>query len=168
VIDWGLVLNAITTIAVVVGIGFGIVELRQALRTREDFAAVDIVRAIQTQEIRKALYKVMTLPEDADPRLIYDDPEMLDAAISADSACESWGITVFEGVVPLRKFDEMAGGQIRGSWRRLHRWVEADRARLGTNSVGEWWQWLYEALEADPAPGKAAGAFASFRGQTHR
>ncbi len=39
----------LTAIAVILGIAFGLIELRQAIRNRRDLAAVDIVRTVQTQ-----------------------------------------------------------------------------------------------------------------------
>jgi len=52
--------------------------------------------------------------------------------------------------------------------RREHKWIEAEGASIGSPNVGEWWQWLYERMEADPDPGKAAGAYVSFKGIDHR
>ena len=167
-VDPALLLNLITTVAVVVGVIFGLLELRHALRDRRDQAAVDIVRTIQTQEIRRAGHRVMALPDDADPSVVRSDPLMLEAALAIDSACEMWGSIVYEGVVDHRMLDRMVGGWVRGSWRRLRVWVEAERRDQRNPNVGEWWQWIYELLEADPDPGKAAGAHVSFRGRKHR
>lgn len=164
-IDLPTVLNLVTTAAIVVGVAFGLIELRQALRGRRDYAAADIVRTIQTQEIRRAARRCFQLPEDADPDLVNSDPQMLEAALAMDSACEMWGSLVYEGVVDPHMLDRMVGGWVRGLWRRLRRWVESERAVTGSPNVAEWWQWLYELLEADPDPGKALGAYVSYRGQ---
>ena len=75
-IDLPTLLDVITTGAVVFGVFFGLFELRQALQSRHDLAAVQIVGTYQTQEIRRAMAKVMTLPMDADPALINDDQKM--------------------------------------------------------------------------------------------
>ena len=75
---------------------------------------------------------------------------------------------VYEGVIDLHMLDRIAGGQVRGSWPRLHKWVKQEREMTGIVSVGEWWQWLYERVEENPDPGKAAGAYVSFRGKNHR
>ena len=99
-----------TAIAVVVGIIFGLFELRQATRNRRDHAAVDIVRTVQTQEVRQAVRQIFDLPLDADPQLIRNDPELLAAALAVDSACEMWGCMVFEGVVDHKLLDRMVGG----------------------------------------------------------
>ncbi len=157
-----------TAIAVVVGIVFGLIELRQATRNRRDLAAVDIVRTVQTQEVRQAVRQIFDLPLDADPQLIRDDPALLAAALAVDSACEMWGCMVFEGVVDHHLLDRMVGGWVRGTWTRLRAWVESERAETQSVNVGEWWQWLYELLEADPDRGKILGAHISYRGRKTR
>jgi hypothetical protein len=166
--DLSTVLDVLTAAAIVTGVVFGLWELGQANRARRDLTAADIVRTVQTPEVRRSVRKVFELPEDADPMTVNGDPEMLDAALSLDGACEMWGSLVFEGVVDRHMLDRMVGGWVRGSWRRLRRWVEAERVAAGTPNVGEWWQWLFELLEADPDPGKAQGAHVSYRGHRQR
>jgi len=158
----------VTTIAVIAGLIFGFVQLRQAARARRDLAAVDIVRTVQTQEVRRAVGRILALPEDVDPDRIRSDPVLLDAALAVDSACEMWGCMVFEEVVQHRLLDRMVGGWVRGTWVRLRRWVEAERRDNQNPNAGEWWQWLYERLEADPDPGKVLGAHVTYRGRTKR
>jgi hypothetical protein len=163
--DAGTALNIATTSAVVLGVVFGLAEVRRAVRDRRDLAAVDIVRTVQTQEVRQAVERVLRLPDDADPEVVRGDPDTLDAALAVDSACEMWGSMVFEGVVDQHMLDRMVGGWIRGTWTRLRRWVEAERAEKRNPNIGEWWQWLYERLEADPDLGKAQGAHVAYRGR---
>ena len=85
-----------------------------------------------------------------------------------DSACEMWGSIVFEGVVDQHLLDRMVGGWVRGTWTRLRPWVEAERAEKQNPNVGEWWQWLYEQLQASPDPGKVQGAHVAYRGRRRR
>lgn len=164
-VDLSTLLNLVTATAVVAGVVFGLIELRHGNRNRKDHAAADIVRTVQTQEVRRAVRRVFDLPENADPAIVRGDPEVLEAALAVDSACEMWGSLVFEGVVDPHMLDRMVGGWVRGTWRRLRLWVEAERVASGNRSVGEWWQWLYELLEADPDLGKAQGAYVSYRGR---
>jgi len=158
----------LTAIAVILGIAFGLIELRQAIRNRRDLAAVDIVRTVQTQEVRQAVRQIFDLPLDADPKLIRDDPTLLAAALAVDSACEMWGCMVFEGVVDHQLLDRMVGGWVRGTWTRLRAWVESERVETQSVNVGEWWQWLYELLEADPDPEKKLGAHIGYQGRKAR
>lgn len=158
-------LNLVTTLAVVIGVIFGLIQLRQAARARRDHAAVDIVRTVQTQEVRLAVAKILQLPDDVAPEIIRNDPALLAAALAVDSACEMWGCIAYEKVVDHRMLDRMVGGWIRGTWRRLGRWVEAERIDTRNPNIGEWWQWLYDKIETDPDPGKALGAHISYRGK---
>jgi hypothetical protein len=167
-LDLPTILDIVVALAVVLGVGFALAELRHATRNRRDHAAVDIVRTVQTQEVRRAVNRVLKLPDDADPELIRRDPAMVDAALAVDSACEMWGSMVYEGVVDLHMLDRMVGGWVRGSWSRLRRWVEAERTDNRNPNVGEWWQWLAERLQADPDPGKAQAAHVAYRGNSGR
>ncbi len=164
-IDFTTAVEVATAVAVVIGIVFGLIQLRQAVRNRRDYAAVDIVRTVQTQEVRMAVRLVFDLPENAAPESIRNDPALLAAALAVDSACEMWGCMVFEGVVDHRVLDRMVGGWVRGTWIRLRVWVESEREEARNVNVGEWWQWLYELLEADPDPGKKLGAHVAYRGK---
>ena len=160
-----VIVEAVAAVAVVVGLIFGLIQLRQAVRNRRDLAAVDIVRTVQTQEVRLAIRKIFDLPFDADPDLVRGDPQLMSAALAVDSACEMWGCMVFEGVVNHRIVDRMVGGWIRGSWERLRKWVESEREIADTPNIGEWWQWVYEVIQADPDPGKTQGAHVAYRGK---
>ena len=166
--DLATALNLLTTVAIVAGVGFGLVEVRQALRDRRDHAAVDIVRTVQTQEVRRAVERVFDLPDDADPDVIRGDPDLLEAALAVDSACEMWGSMVYEGVVDHQMLDRMVGGWVRGTWSRLRGWVEAERIQNRNPNVGEWWEWLNDLLLADPDPGKKQGAHVAYRGRSRR
>lgn len=159
------VLDLVTTLAVVIGVVFALIQLRHAARIRRDHAAVDIVRTVQTQEVRLAVSKILKLPDDVAPETIRNDPALLAAALAVDSACEMWGCMVYENVVDHRMLDRMVGGWVRGTWHRLARWVEAERIDNRNPNIGEWWQWLYERIEADPDSGKALGAHISYRGK---
>jgi hypothetical protein len=167
-VDAGLLPNIITTVAVVVGVGFGMIELRQALRARADVAAAQIVRGVQTQEIRRAVQRVLALPNDVDPAVIRADPTLIADALAIDSACEMWGSLVYERIVELHMLDRMVGGWVRGTWMRLRAWVNAERVDNRSPNVAEWWEWLYDMLMDSPDPGKAAGAHSSYKGRLRR
>ena len=164
--DLPTILNVITTAAVVIGVAFGIVELRRGLRSRRDQAAIEVVRAVESPEIRLAIARILDLPIDCDPQVINGDKAVLDAARLVYWASEMYGSIVFEGVVDLRMLDRIDGGWLRATWVRLRQWIESQRA-ANPNS-GEWWQWLYDMLEAHPDPGKTASAHVFYRGRLRR
>jgi len=143
-----------------------LIELRNAIRSRRELAAIDIVRAVQTQEIRRSVATIMAMPDDLAAEVVRSDPKLLDAALAVDSACEMWGSIIYEGIADLHTVDRMCGGVVRGCWQRLRLWFADDRLRNRSPNEGEWFEWLYNMLEADPAPGKLEGAHVSYRGRT--
>lgn len=160
--------NLATTVAVVVGVVFGLLELRHAVRDRHDLAAVEVVRSVDSPEIRRAVIRVLELPHNATPDQVSDDPQMRDAALLVYWAAEMFGSIVYEGVIDLHTLDRMHGGWVRGCWLRLRLWMEAERIKSGSVNTGEWWQWLYQRLEADPDPGKKLGAHIAYRDKAGR
>jgi hypothetical protein len=161
--DLPTLLSVITTVAVVVGVAFGIIEIRQALRARRDQAAVEIVRAVESSEVRLAIERVMELPVDCDPQVVNGDPQLVSSARLVFWAAEMYGSIVFEGVISLQMLDRIDGGWLRSGWVRLRRWIEGERS--ANPNTGEWWQWLYDMLEAHPDPGKKTGAHNFYRGR---
>ena len=166
--DLATAANVATSVAVIVAVVFGLTEIRRGARDRRDRAAVEVVRSVQTQESFRAVGKILNLPDDADPELIRSDPALFEAAMLVYFACEMLGSIVFERVVDLHTLDRMVGGWVRATWVRLRRWIESERIEDRNPNVGEWWQWLYEQLEADPDPGKAVGTHVAYRGNRGR
>ncbi len=113
--DFATLANILTAIAVTLGVPFALLQLHYANRGRREAAAVDIVRTVQTQEVRRAVERIMRLPIEAEPGLIQNDTAMLEAALAVDSACEMWGCMAYERVVDHHMLDRMVGGWIRGS-----------------------------------------------------
>ena len=153
--DLATAANVATTLAVVIGVVFGIAELRRAVRDRHDQAAVEVVRSVDSPEIRRAVMKILELPHNADSDLVGRDLQVRDAALLVYWACEMFGSIVYEGVVDLHTLDRMHGGWVRACWLRLRRWIEAERIKTGNANTGEWWQWLYQRLEAPPIPARS-------------
>ena len=166
--DLATAANVATTLTVVIGVVFGLIELRRAVRDRHDHAAIEVVRSVDSPDIRRAVARVLELPDDADPDLIRRDPKLYDAAQLVYWAVEMFGSFVFERVVDLHTLDRMHGGWIRECWKRLHVWIESERVDARNANIGEWFEWLYTRLQADPDPGKALGAHVAYRDKPGR
>ncbi len=76
---------------------------------------------------------------------------------------ETAGAMVYDGVLPLHFVDRIMGGITRFSWRRAAAYTRSERERMGSPSAGEWWQWLVERMDEDPAPSRKEGAHVAFR-----
>lgn len=129
----------------------GVLELRRARSERDERAAFAAVRAIVTPEWIRSVVLVQALPDDAEIAGIESDPRTLDAVHSVGIILEALGYAVYSRLVPLRVVDELIGGVVRVAWRKLRRYIEAERARSGSQKSWEWLQWLALQLDSHAA-----------------
>jgi hypothetical protein len=150
-----------SAVAVLVAIVFGTLTIRQWQRARELSAAAQLVQTLLTNEFTRSIGLVIELPEAAPAEAVSGRPELTHAVMVVAHGFESLGVLVFHRLLGLHLVDHLVGGYVRTSWRRLKPYVEARRALIG--SYAEWYQWLAERMEEDPAPGKSTGAHLAHR-----
>ncbi|MSP55704.1 MAG: hypothetical protein EXR69_08905 [Myxococcales bacterium] len=148
--------------AVGVAVLFGSLQIREMGKTRALFTSTDLGHAMLTAEFTRSVRDVMQLPDHADPLLVSEDPEVGAAVLSLSHVFECLGVLVFHRIVSLHLVDDLMGGYVRQSWRRVRPHVEVRRKEMGV-SYGEWMQWLAERLDEHPSPGKSDGAYAAHR-----
>lgn len=138
----------IESIAVVIAVGFAIVQVRQYRRDKHREAAMELLHAFQTPAFAKALCIVYAMPEGLSKEEVEkfagDDFHLLYAMTTT---WESLGILVFRGEIDLQLIDDFFSGPVRISWRRLERHIKAEREANERETINEWFQWLNERLE---------------------
>lgn len=147
----------ITALTLLIPIVFGTLTLRQWQRARRLSAAAELVHTLLTPEFTRAIARIVELPEGADAGTVASRPGLAEDVFIVSHAFESLGVLVFHRLLPLHLVDHLIGGYVRASWKRLGPYVVSRRGGIGAN-LGEWYQWLADRLEEDPAPGKATGA----------
>lgn len=137
------------SIAVVFGVAFGVIQVRQvrALKQRESMFA--LVRSLQTREMLLALDLLDDLPEG----LSKDELRQRLGERFADlqlllGTWESLGIMVYYREVSLDLVDEFYSGPIVHSWAKLRHLVEDIRRDTKRETRWEWFQWLAERMLA--------------------
>ena len=151
-----------SALTVLVAVVFGTLTIRQWQRARYLSAAAELVHTVLTPEFTRAIARIVELPEKAPAESVASHAEMLHAVTVVTHGFESLGVLVFHRMLPLHLVDHLVGGYVRASWKRLQPYVEQRRLTLGA-MFGEWYQWLAERLEEDPAPGKSVGAHLAHR-----
>jgi hypothetical protein len=161
--ELSVIIDLLSLLAIVSGVVFGLAEIRRARQVRTDLAAVNIFTSLlQTKNIG-VVSMLLQVPENASAEFFTKDPELINQSMQVSLQIESWGFLVFKGNIDLRTLDYMVGGVVRKLWNRLHNLIFFLRQSNNDPSVGEWFQWLAEHLESDPAPRKAEGAYEAFR-----
>lgn len=163
-VDWQMlegIGGVATAIAVFIAVVFGMVQFRQIEAQRRQAATQHYLSAISTQQVIDAVPRLIKLPDDAPPEMVASDPALRQALVNLDWAMEGIGVFVYNRAADLHDVDRIMGGFTRDVWRKIRRYVEAERSDWP--NLGEWWQWLVERMDEDPAPGKKTGAHIAFR-----
>ena len=157
-------MQAIETSAVVVGVAFGLMQLRQLRVQREVQAGLELLRPLQTSESAEALLILHGLPDDlGSDELRTRLGDEFEAVLATAALLESLGPLVARGHVPLEMFAECYRGPAMLTWRKLRRYIEEQR-RSGWPSLFEWLQWLAERVEEYGEASSDEPAFVKFRG----
>jgi hypothetical protein len=160
--SWELWLQFVQTAAVVIGIVFGLVQLRQLREQREIQAGVELLRPLQAPETAETILLIHVLPDNLsgeELRLRLGDE--FGSVLSLLALFESLGPLVARGHVPIEMYAEFYRGPTSLCWRKLRRYVEEQR-HVGWSSLYEWVQWLAERMEERSADAGDTPAFEQF------
>jgi putative heme iron utilization protein len=141
------IFQAVEAVAVLIAVGFAIVQVRQYRREKRREAAIELLHSFQTPQFAKALNIVFNLPDGLSKEEIEstvgDDFHLVYALMTT---WESLGILVCRGEVDLELVDDFFSGPIKISWQKLEGHVMGERSMLGRDTIEEWFQWLTERL----------------------
>jgi hypothetical protein len=146
-VDLGTIANVATAMTVLIGVIFGLIEMRRARRDREERAAFSAVQALMTPEWMSSSMIVHSIPKGVTAEQLENDPRMLEACLKIATIMEGIGYSVYARIVPLSVAADLIGGTARITWRNFRPFVELERIRAGTQKSWEWFQWLVEQLE---------------------
>lgn len=159
-IDLPTVAQLISTFTVVAGFVFAVYQVLNIRRQRRDETALTLIRTVVLPDAFGNV--VRSLPDDATAEAVRSlGPDAERAILSACIAYENLGYLVFLRMVPLHLVEDLYGGLVRQSWRKLRGWV--GYARAGNPNVFEWFEWLNDRLEAHHGAAKRAPAPVTYR-----
>ncbi len=145
--DLATILNLITTSAVLIGVVFGLIQLRQYQLGRKREAALLVLNSFQTSDFLTGLWKVLQIPDGLDKAKIEEIVGVdIDALYLVMTTWERVGILVFREELTLDIVDDAFSGPIVISWRKLERYVRDLRVELNRDTILEWFEWLAERM----------------------
>ena len=140
-VDLGLALTAVSTVAVLLGVIVGVRELRHFSRVRE----ADVIRAISEKVANPEFVKNFTLIAKMNAKT-YDEiegkPEEI-AMITWLTFMEGLALAVKRGIVPLDVVDDYWHGTIRTVWTKCEPVLLSYREKYNFPEIGEWTEYLY-------------------------
>ena len=162
--DLSVLIQIVSTLAMTLGIVFGILNLRNFQASRRREAAILMLNSFQTMEFVRGLLYVFDLPDNVTLEELEKLPEEKFMTIYLVlGTWERLGILVFREEIAIDLVDDAFSGPILQSWAKLGRFVEGFRARMKRDTGFEWFQWLAERMQEREEHGSAVPAYITHR-----
>jgi hypothetical protein len=143
-----MIANLALALSFIVGLIFGIVQVRISARDRRERLTLQTLREFQTREFVELIQfinsnklpanreEMAALPAGDQAKLIQLGQEM-----------ESLGILVAEGFINIDLVDKTLGSFVTNSWEKYKSLFEDMRERQPDPFLGEYFQWLAERID---------------------
>ena len=146
--DIASIVEIIGILAILYGLFFGSMQLRQHRAQRRDLAILECTRLFESEEFTEAYRLIQELPGDVTrQQLAEHDSRYKSAAVRILMKFETMGMLVHRGVIPLDAADDLIGGAVMATWEILGAYVRETRDSSSNPFFMEWFQWLVDRLK---------------------
>jgi hypothetical protein len=160
-----LVLQLIATLIMVIGVIFGVQNIRQFRASRKRESAILMLNSFQTNEFVRGLLYIFDLPQGVGKSEIDElPPEQYVALYMVMGTWERLGILVFRREIDIELVDDAFSGPIVQSWEKLERYIQEFREYVQRDTFMEWFQWLAERMMERETEGQPIPAYTAHRG----
>ena len=145
--DIANIVEIIGVLAIIFGIAFGLLQLRQHRRQSRDMAILQLARSFEDPEFIDAYLLITSLELGiSDNDLQSKGPEYVAAAMRVGWKFETVGLLIYKRVVPMDAMADLVGGFSLMLWSILGEWAQEMRQKQNQPEFLEWYQWLVEKL----------------------
>jgi len=159
-----LTLQLISTAIMIIGIAFGIQNIRQYRASRKREAAIMMLNSFQTSEFVRGLLQIFDLPEGVRKSELDELPaDQYLAIYMVIGTWERLGILVYRREIDLELVDDAYSGPVIQSWLKLEGYIQEFRAYVQRDTAFEWFQWLAERMLERESGVQAVPAYIAHR-----
>ncbi len=143
-----LVANIALTLSFVIGLIFGIAQVKAAARDRRERLTLDTLNSFQTREFAELLFFLNSknLPSTRKAMLALPANEQT-MLIQFSQQMESLGILVAEKLINIDLVDKTLGSFVTTSWEKYKPMFLDIRKNAPDPFLGEYFQWLAEQID---------------------
>ena len=146
--DVANIVEIIGIVAIILGIAFGVLQLKQHQKQSRDMAILELARSFEEPEFTEAYMLITSLEVGiSDEAHQSKGPEYVSAAMRVGWKFETVGMLIHNHVVPMDAMADLVGGFSLKLWSILSEWAEEMRVMKCQPEFFEWYQWLVERLE---------------------
>ncbi|MFI5263540.1 MAG: hypothetical protein ACHQM6_03390 [Candidatus Kapaibacterium sp.] len=143
-----LIANVALALSFVIGLIFGIIQVRVAARDRRERLTLETLRTFQTREFAELLhrFRATTLPKTGEEFEAMPAAEQI-PFIQLSQEMESLGILVAEKLVNLDLVDKTLGSFVTTAWEKYRPMFLDMRKKMPDPYLAEYFQWLAGRIE---------------------
>ncbi len=143
-----VIANLALALSFIVGLIFGIVQVRAAARDRRERLTLETLREFQTREFVELLHYVSfhDLPSNREGMMALP-PDERTLVIQFGQEMESLGILVAERLINIDLVDKTLGSFVVTSWEKYKDMFLDIREKQPDPFLGEYFQWLAEQID---------------------
>jgi len=162
--DINTILGFISTFAIVVGLFFAGVQLRQLNKQRVREYATQLLHSFQTLEFQNAAKIVFEFPEGLTKNEIEERlGDKLTSVLAMLGIFESLGLLICRREIDIRLVEDFISGLIIHSGKKFKNYLAEMRELTNRPTYYEWFQWMYEQIEKRESKTPAIPAYIEFR-----
>ena len=142
-----LILQFVATAIMIIGIIFGIQNIRQYQAARKRESAIMMLNSFQTGDFVRGLLTILNFPDNVSKTAIdsLSGDDFL-ALFMVLGAWERLGVLVFRREIDIDLVDDAFSGPIVQSWQKLGQYIQEFRLNVQRDTAFEWFQWLAERM----------------------
>jgi hypothetical protein len=143
-----LIANLALTLSFIVGLIFGIAQVRAAARDRRERLSLEALRSFQTREFAELMNHINThkLPSTRKEMLALPENEQV-MLIQFAQEMETLGILVADRLINIDLVDKTLGSFISSSWEKYKPIMLSMRESIPDPFLSEYFQWLAERID---------------------
>lgn len=146
--DINSIFSLVSTLAIVVGLLFAGVQLRQMNKQRVREYATQLLHSFQTLEFQNAAKIVFELPEGLSKKEIEERlGDKLINVLALFGIFESLGLLICRREVDIQLVEDFISGLIIHSGRKFKNYLAETRESINRATYYEWFQWMYEQID---------------------
>jgi hypothetical protein len=143
-----VIANISLALSFIVGLIFGIAQVKAAARDRRERLTLETLREFQTREFVDLMRFILNVEFPDSRKTLYERPDHEQTNyIEFAQVMESLGILVAEGLINIDLVDKTLGSFVTTSWEKYKPMFEDIRITQPDPFLGEYFQWLAESID---------------------
>ena len=143
-----IIANLALTLSLIVGLVFGVAQVRAASRDRKERLTLETLRNFQTREFAELIHYINSHDMPATRKemdALPSDQQVM--FIQFAQQMESLGILVADKFINIALVDKTLGSFVTTSWEKYKHMFLDSREKIPDPFLGEYFQWLAEQIE---------------------